>query len=140
MKNLLTKILFISLLLSTVVPFGAQACFLTDIGEVPARELGAAVLLQQAVKMGQEITKIAVSKAAQEGQRAIPIEVVAIAVALPVVAIVVKTARTGDAAGAVAAGERAIQVMLESAKLTGIVMVAGAIVVSAGKVLTGLRS
>ena len=75
--------------------------------------------------------------AAQKGQKAV---VIAIATALPVVATVaVKAAITGDVGGAVMAGEKAIEKILESAKVTGVVIAAGVIVVGAGKVLADLR-
>ena len=117
MKNLLTKILFISLLLSAVMPLGVQA----------------GLLLEQAVVMGQAITNAAVSGAAQEGREAIPIEAVALTAAGSVViATVVTTVVTGDVGVA-------LEVAGETAKAVGKGMALVAAAALTGKIVAAIK-
>jgi len=112
MKNLLTKILFISLLLPAAIPSSIQA----DFFKAPVEKLGMAAL-QEAVKMGIEIGKVAEEAAksgggivAQEGPKVIPIEVVVGAAVVPsVVLTAVVGVITGDPELAVAVGKEVME-------------------------------
>ncbi len=144
MKSRLAKILFTSLFLSAAISSGIQACFLANsLGALPKALTVAAKAAAEKVRL-EEIARIAALKAAQaaqEGRGAIPIEVVAIAVVVPVVlATVAVAAKTGNIAGAVAAGEEVMTVLREKMEVAGKVMLAGAIVVGAGKVIARLRN